>query len=314
MCKEAPKPLQKVAMKDAVCRLCLAGFDSDDCGYSIANDRFRKALEQVFTFKICFEEDDLPEYTCKQCSWNVLDFQSFSELVQTNQEKLQERSLLNDQNESIDGQQTTDIPDGIAYDEERSEGSASNGLEPWNTSSEGMGCASSDVEEVYKIHPDHDYSSKPVQDSDKLCPVMICEEYLITSNEIEPSSYSGNDKVLDGNEPPAKKRKIPSVCTSKNQNNNSDPPRSDSNNVPISSKMYPCEQCEKMFVSRWEVAYHKQEHTVTKCMFCKEYVSLTDFNLHMTNHLGDFCCNLCDKKFLNQRDFKCHKKACGLSE
>uniref|UniRef100_A0A182Y8A8 ZAD domain-containing protein n=1 Tax=Anopheles stephensi TaxID=30069 RepID=A0A182Y8A8_ANOST len=91
--KEEQQTDQEVKMKDEECRLCLAALDPDDCGYSIAkNARFRKALEQVFTFKISFEAADLPEYTCKQCSWNVLDFQSFSELVKANQEKLQERS------------------------------------------------------------------------------------------------------------------------------------------------------------------------------------------------------------------------------
>uniref|UniRef100_A0A182JNR0 ZAD domain-containing protein n=1 Tax=Anopheles christyi TaxID=43041 RepID=A0A182JNR0_9DIPT len=47
-------------------------------------------MENVFNFEVCFEEE-LPQNICKQCSWNVQDFQCFSEIVEKNQDKLKQK-------------------------------------------------------------------------------------------------------------------------------------------------------------------------------------------------------------------------------
>uniref|UniRef100_A0A453YZC0 C2H2-type domain-containing protein n=1 Tax=Anopheles gambiae TaxID=7165 RepID=A0A453YZC0_ANOGA len=80
-------------MCDIICRLCLKDLDADDPdGGSILDEKIRKAMNNVFCFKVCFEAE-LPQNICKQCSWNVQDFECFSELVEKNQKILKQKYL-----------------------------------------------------------------------------------------------------------------------------------------------------------------------------------------------------------------------------
>lgn len=77
-----------------ICRLCFKDLDPDDPDVrSILDDTLQIAFKCVFPFKIWFSED-LPMYACKQCSWNVLDFHSYIEIVQKNQDTFAIKGLL----------------------------------------------------------------------------------------------------------------------------------------------------------------------------------------------------------------------------
>uniref|UniRef100_A0A182SL18 Protein krueppel n=1 Tax=Anopheles maculatus TaxID=74869 RepID=A0A182SL18_9DIPT len=82
-------------MSETSCRLCLGEVHPDDRGSSILEALFRSAIDRVFSFEIQ-HDGNLPTYTCNDCSQQVWDFNSYSQLVQKNQNTLQQRRLQND--------------------------------------------------------------------------------------------------------------------------------------------------------------------------------------------------------------------------
>ncbi|XP_050077510.1 zinc finger protein 600 [Anopheles maculipalpis] len=79
-------------MSETSCRLCLGEVHPDDRGSSILEALFRSAIDRVFSFKIKHDEN-LPIHTCNDCSQQVWDFYSYSQLVQKNQNTLEQRLL-----------------------------------------------------------------------------------------------------------------------------------------------------------------------------------------------------------------------------
>lgn len=334
-------------MKDTVCRLCLCVLDpdDDDGGYSVLNDRFRTALENVFTFKISLEMD-LPVQACKQCSWNVLDFQSFSELVKKNQEQL-EKALLNVENNSA--------ADDTGTCEHINEGNVESHFETLNSSqisdenntinanttpTDNEICLD-DVKVKYEIHPDHASLRMLEESADKLCPDMVCEEYIITSGETENSNYNTMQTAVKQNilydkdrsttvedendisdtdeQRVVKKQKICTrECASVTEN---DLVSDSSSNVGVNNPketvpvlieqaygIYSCELCEKKCASKWLLEYHKQEHVILKCPFCQKSLPAKTLHAHIATHQDAYSCNTCNKKFINQRQFRYHIK------
>ncbi|XP_049284785.1 zinc finger protein 888 [Anopheles funestus] len=79
-------------MSETSCRLCLGEVHPDDRGSSIREVLFRSAINRVFSFEIK-HDDGLPIYTCNDCSQQVWDFNSYSQLVQRNQNTLEQTHL-----------------------------------------------------------------------------------------------------------------------------------------------------------------------------------------------------------------------------
>ncbi|XP_052897213.1 zinc finger protein 888 [Anopheles moucheti] len=79
-------------MSETSCRLCLGEVHPDDRGSSILEALFRGAINRVFSFEIKHDVS-LPIYTCNDCSQQVWDFNSYSQLVQRNQNILEETNL-----------------------------------------------------------------------------------------------------------------------------------------------------------------------------------------------------------------------------
>ncbi|XP_052893744.1 uncharacterized protein LOC128301352 isoform X2 [Anopheles moucheti] len=343
-------------MKDDVCRLCLAVLDPEDSGCSVLNDRFRQALDNVFTFEISADKD-LPVNTCKQCSWNVFDFQSYSELVKKNQEILEKGLPRNDQNESTTEEIT--VVNGMG---DTNQNNVTNDSEPFNSSQPeekhpvdtnitpiGNELSLDDVKVAYEIHPDHESSTMLEQDAGKPYSDMVCEEYVITPCEAEENSnhtimesaleknilptrvrFADEDKndISDSDEPSQKKNKIstPGCAAARDivrRNNLVDDLYNASSNVhkevmrvlnDRDNEMHPCAQCEKKFASKWQLDYHKQEHMIIKCPFCRKTVSAKTLNSHITSHQDALRCNTCKTKFINQRSFKLHKNSCAKDD
>uniref|UniRef100_A0A182WG92 Protein krueppel n=1 Tax=Anopheles minimus TaxID=112268 RepID=A0A182WG92_9DIPT len=80
-------------MSETCCRLCLGEVHPDDRGSSVLEALFRSAINRVFSFEIK-DDDRLPIYTCNDCSQQVWDFNSYSQLVQRNQNTLEQTHLL----------------------------------------------------------------------------------------------------------------------------------------------------------------------------------------------------------------------------
>ncbi|XP_035905544.1 zinc finger protein 845-like [Anopheles stephensi] len=95
-------------MSETSCRLCLGEVHPDDRGSSILEALFRSAIDRVFSFEIK-HDDSLPIYTCNDCSQQVWDFNSYSQLVQKNQNTLEQRRLKNSER-SNSTEQTEGIP------------------------------------------------------------------------------------------------------------------------------------------------------------------------------------------------------------
>uniref|UniRef100_A0A182VTX0 Uncharacterized protein n=1 Tax=Anopheles minimus TaxID=112268 RepID=A0A182VTX0_9DIPT len=329
-------------MRDTICRLCLVALDPDDSACSVLDDRFRQVLDSVFTFQIRLEED-LPVHTCKRCSWNVLDFQSYSELVQRNQEKLEKGLLLNVQNKSTEGEDTV-TSDRSAHDDVH-ESNVTDDFETLNSSqlsheNDPLNANAShtdndlsldDVEVAFEIYPDHRSSTMLAEDAENQYEVAICEEYLITANDSAGSDPTAMETVVEENILPAKepavadfsdadesaqkKKKISYLrCASAEANVclGTHVEAEHASNAHASEK-HPCEQCEKNFVTIWQLEYHKQEHMVLKCPFCQKSVHGKGLNLHVATHKNAFRCDTCNINFISQRDFKYHERICVKS-
>lgn len=325
-------------MKDAICRLCLVDLDPDDSGCTVLNDQFRKALDIVFPFKIRLEEE-LPVHTCKQCSWNVLDFQSYSEIVQRNQEKLETELLRNVQNRST--QEGDALSTEAAVNDNIDEGSATRDLETFNSSQPSQEKDPSsvntshtdndrsldDAKIAYDVHSDNERSTLLDEGSD-----IILEEYLITPNELEDLNYTTIEAAKDrlsvededhcsGTDEPAQKRKKMSslecatvrenIAVSDSYHTLSNPPKgADHASNGDASAKHICEQCEKQFVTKWHLEYHKQEHIMVDCPFCKKSIPAKTLQSHVASHQDALRCNTCNIKFISQRDFKQHRSDC----
>uniref|UniRef100_A0A182MS63 Protein krueppel n=1 Tax=Anopheles culicifacies TaxID=139723 RepID=A0A182MS63_9DIPT len=80
-------------MSETSCRLCLGEVHPDDRGSSVQEALFRSAINRVFSFEIK-QDERLPIYTCNDCSQQVWDFNSYSQLVERNQNTLEQTYLL----------------------------------------------------------------------------------------------------------------------------------------------------------------------------------------------------------------------------
>uniref|UniRef100_A0A182JNR1 C2H2-type domain-containing protein n=1 Tax=Anopheles christyi TaxID=43041 RepID=A0A182JNR1_9DIPT len=332
-------------MRDTVCRLCLGDTDPDDSGSSVLDVAFQKALEAVFTFKIKFK-DDLPEYACKQCSWNVIDFYSYSDIVKSNQEKLQhDPSQTNLSNESF-----TEDSFGDFEDEE----SEKNDLETSNSSKI--------AEENYQLEncsysPDSKHGPGQNEASNEILvdferttsaagkqnTVLVCEEFIITSASLtsENGSLKGDTREKDSSLIVAgDENKECELYRSRAKRKCIRHPTDDNLDTDVESKLclscnrqctcndrltfhrqpliannnelYSCEQCDKIFESKWQSEYHQREHTTVKCPCCYKSVPVTDINSHIVTHQRDFRCSTCKKHFLSQTAFKKHKNECKM--
>uniref|UniRef100_A0A1S4H1R3 C2H2-type domain-containing protein n=1 Tax=Anopheles gambiae TaxID=7165 RepID=A0A1S4H1R3_ANOGA len=318
-------------MSDAVCRLCLRDVDPDDSGSSVLDAAFQKALAAVFRFKIKFNED-LPEYTCKQCSWNVLDFHSYSEIVKNNQEKLlQDTSQTNRSNNTF----TEDSFEGF-----EDQGIEENGLEK----SSSMKTVEENGHIVSDKKRDLDHSemtSEYLMDcetttslvngaADKLCSVLVCEEFIISNlnNENDSSNsdtvetpferdiLTADDRLISAGDDNEEREIHDANAKRKRVNSPKDKDTASATNglklhqEPSAGKTdesYACEDCGKTFETKWQTEYHSQKHhTTVKCPCCNKSILAKDLNSHILTHQRDFRCSLCKNNFLSKYAYRKH--------
>uniref|UniRef100_A0A182NUS0 Protein krueppel n=1 Tax=Anopheles dirus TaxID=7168 RepID=A0A182NUS0_9DIPT len=118
------KPLFSVTMSATKCRFCLGEVHPDDTGSSVLETSFKKAIDRVFSFELK-QDAILPAYTCNDCSQLVWDFNSYSLLVQKNQEALEQELLLTGESESNAEKEHIQQTAGVTIKKEPEEPSSS---------------------------------------------------------------------------------------------------------------------------------------------------------------------------------------------
>ncbi|EAA14083.5 AGAP009656-PA, partial [Anopheles gambiae str. PEST] len=248
-------------MSDAVCRLCLRDVDPDDSGSSVLDAAFQKALAAVFRFKIKFNED-LPEYTCKQCSWNVLDFHSYSEIVKNNQEKLlQDTSQTNRSNNTF----TEDSFEGFEDQEFI----------------------------ISNLNNENDSSNSDTVETPFERDILTADDRLISAGDDneEREIHDANAKRKRVNSP--KDKDTASATNGLKLHQEPSAGKTD--------ESYACEDCGKTFETKWQTEYHSQKHhTTVKCPCCNKSILAKDLNSHILTHQRDFRCSLCKNNFLSK--------------
>uniref|UniRef100_A0A182PKV7 Uncharacterized protein n=1 Tax=Anopheles epiroticus TaxID=199890 RepID=A0A182PKV7_9DIPT len=278
---------------DTVCRLCLIDMVPDECGSSVLDVPFQQALEAVFKFKITFKAG-LPGYTCQRCSWNVLDFQSYSEIVKSNQEKLEEHWNTTDLSSKSFSE------DSFYDDEQIKERSTTmerlnspdigekNDHREFVTGSTGQ-INQREVEHGITLNCADATTSLVNRGAKTLTSVMVCGEYAQFPACVNSETEAfGDTKTLERqhNKKHMLRTKEGLIVTDENKHrkNNTANNKRKRSNIPTSEKddseletheswesrkyiegqegeFYRCEHCGKLLTSEWQYNYHQRKHS-----------------------------------------------------
>uniref|UniRef100_A0A182Q6W0 C2H2-type domain-containing protein n=1 Tax=Anopheles farauti TaxID=69004 RepID=A0A182Q6W0_9DIPT len=293
-------------MSDSTCRLCLKDIDPDDCGSSVYDEHMRLAMANVFPFEISFHRD-LPMNTCKHCTWNVMDFDSYCENVQKNQKKLEQELIVDDDSESDED----DLPMGNNYSDE--------------VISEEIIPSACDVSSLVK--PEHfadcNIELSPVDISAVIFDDAVDElkENITVAYEPHPDFASVDWEEACKNELQlnvARKEDQTVYCSEpehliQSEENNTDHSiNAHIHNITVLNgkasesehhhtghgvnETLFCDQCCKTFSSKLSLYKHKRYHVSVECPICKQSKSINHIRPHLAAHQGAFCCDACDKQ------------------
>lgn len=296
-------------MFNTICRLCFKELDPDDPdARSIMDNGIQKALKTVFPFKIWIAEG-LPMYTCKQCSWNVLDFYCYSELVQKNQETL-EHKLSPEQKiaqTSIDTEgvvKENAVPNIIV---QRTAQLHSTKL----TEEPLISCKAEldDVSVADELHPDLlDYS---FENFEQYNTSITCEDYKITTDVYdgvtEYSAAVSEEPTIthesDGKDINKKKVSFtqpnPTVeCELSGKKNRKIVSKSHNTSKELNLKQrtyktdgeeFACTKCDQTFPTKIALSKHTVNHENVTCATCKITLRRKNMRKHLFSAKHMFC-------------------------
>uniref|UniRef100_A0A182WN52 ZAD domain-containing protein n=1 Tax=Anopheles minimus TaxID=112268 RepID=A0A182WN52_9DIPT len=306
----------------ATCRLCFKYLDPDDPdSRSILDETLQIAFNCVFPFKILFKED-LPMYVCKQCTWNVLDFHSYSEIVQKNQETFEIKQSLDNatvqngnEKEEMDKENTEPMLEQYVPCE-------------FNVDNIALVHCKAELDEILvanEIHPDlMEYS---FEGSEECYASITCENYKITASVYDdatelPESFHTcnnlNDTSVEQNETPV----CHSAINSKDDNNETrvlgkkkkclkksqttDKLNMTNKRLPEKTNAESCIICGKKYPSKQSLYNHQRAHRTTTCQICKRTLQKRNLTKHLEIHKTAKCCSLCAKSFMDKKTLKHH--------
>ncbi|XP_035910787.1 uncharacterized protein LOC118511608 [Anopheles stephensi] len=284
-------------MFGTICRLCFKELDPDDPDiHSILEKGIQKALKTVFPFEIWFAED-LPMYTCKQCSWNVLDFYCYSELVQKNQETL-ESKLLQEQKvaQKCYDMETTDKENAapnIAFKPEMQ-------LPDTNVADEHLIICKTELDDVLvanELHPDWmDYSFEYFNHGNTS---ITCEEYKITADVYDNATENCEPVPEDRQTIVAQEREdeemntkqMPTAGRAKQKRKRKVVKKSHtSTSIKVNAKRrtaktneseLSCPECDRTFPNLSSLRNHEVCHVYDTCVVCKKSLRQKSMRNHM---------------------------------
>lgn len=267
--------------------MCFKALDPDDPDVrSILDKVIQTAFKFVFPFEIRFA-DHLPMYTCKQCSWNVLDFYYYSEEVQKNQEvlmiqRLAEQKAAQDCSEQYELKKENIAPNDTGLTEEHL-----------------IACKIEldDVHVANELHPDlMEYSFEAF---DQTNTSITCEEYKISTDgydigaECEKQPVVVHERGGDGEVNEEKSSfsltELFSVIDSELQQGNQ---TKRVNKSDVSRKLkskrcsktrgekFGCYQCIRIFRTKSSLDRHIASHEYEKCTVCKKTLRRSSIRLH----------------------------------
>lgn len=299
------------AMHEKRCRFCFKHLDPDDPDVrSILDETFQNVLQNVFPFKIDFSEH-LPRHTCKQCSWNVLDFNSFSEIVQRNQKIFGSKHLPHETLADhcyMKQEMEKENADPMIHQKEILSSPCeeyvlhSCGLD--NTALATCKAELDDIVVTNEMHPDlmsysfdtlEEYNANITCESYKITPFFYNDSTELSKslndcNNVNDTSFENIDRTL---------------CESAINNNTND-----SSEVPPenTSAGFSCNECDRKFHSRKQMIDHYQSHRNTSCKICCKTLRIKSMKRHLRTHILDNHCAVCGKSYMRREYLENHIK------
>ncbi|XP_052897540.1 uncharacterized protein LOC128304394 [Anopheles moucheti] len=296
MCSRIAKAMDK----RSICRLCINEVNPDDPDVRfLLDETIQKALNHVFPFEIYYSVD-LPVNICKNCSWNVLDFLSYSEIVQHNQKKLASQ-LLPDQVQNCNVNQELDMGD-IGQNINAKE-RPTNRSEEYVDNMTMVNCKKEidDILVTNEIHPDSiDYSYETLAE---FIGSVTCEKYEIVPSVYDetPECSNSSNTCDDLSDISVTKNESPQFDNAINKKDGKNVRRMPHKRIPMKRKTrrnktksrvikktkhtvetsgdYFCSKCDRKFSILQELRYHRQNHIET-CTICKKTLNHKSMRKH----------------------------------